>query len=440
MKRISVVGLGYIGLPTAILAAQVGYEVHGYDVDEERVKQVNLGNPVIFEPEINDRLWKVLQAGTFKAHHELQYADCFVIAVPTPFKEENKADLSYVFQAGEAIAKRLMPGNVIILESTVPVGTTEQLAQRIERFSNLKLGKDFFVAHAPERVLPGKIFKELVDNDRVIGGICQQACNLTLLFYSKFVKGVVHITDDKSAEMVKLIENASRDVQIALANQVASMCTAANLDPYHIIELANKHPRVKLLTPTCGVGGHCIAVDPWFLIETFPEQTKLLQMARSINDQKPLGIIKQVLDKSAEIKGIEGRAPKIFVMGLSFKPDVDDVRQSPALQIARALKQRPDILDLKVYDHNVPLNILQRYDFDVASDVWRGIDWADVVLVLVKHKEFALMHQDVFCGKTVIDTCGLLYDMQIKQSKSVLEGATKTDAVFWKTGVMKDLA
>ncbi len=439
MKRISILGLGYIGLPTAILAAQAGYEVCGYDIDQERVKQINLGNPVIFEPEISDRLWKVLQTGSFKAHPELQYADCFIIAVPTPFKEGNRADLSYVFQAGETITKRLMPGNVVILESTVPVGTTEQLAQYIEKHSGLKLGKDFFVAHAPERVLPGKIFKELVDNDRVIGGICQQACNLTQLFYSKFVKGVVHITDDKSAEMVKLIENASRDVQIALANQISGMCQTANLDPYHIIELANKHPRVKLLSPTCGVGGHCIAVDPWFLIETFPEQTKLLQMARAINDQKPLTVIKQVLEKAAELQKNNTTRPKVFVMGLAFKPDVDDIRQSPALQIASALHAKTDVLEIKVYDHNVPLNMLHKYNFDIASDVWRGIDWADVVLVLVKHKEFSLMHQDVFCGKVVIDSCGLLYDMQTRQSRSVLEGATKTDTIFWKTGVMKDL-
>ncbi|MBM3893569.1 nucleotide sugar dehydrogenase [Candidatus Dependentiae bacterium] len=440
MKRISVLGLGYIGLPTAILAAQAGYEVCGYDIDQEKVKQINAGNPVIFEPEISDRLWKALQGGFFKAAHELQYADCFVIAVPTPFKEGNRADLTYVFQAAEAIAKRLMPGNLVILESTVPVGTTEQVAQCLAKNSDLILGKDFFVSHAPERVLPGRIFKELVENDRVVGGICQQACRLTQLFYSKFVKGFIHVTDDKSAEMIKLIENASRDVQIALANQVASMCKAANLDPYHVIELANKHPRVKLLTPTCGVGGHCIAVDPWFLIETFPAETQLLQVARAINDEKPLTILKQVLERCAELQRNNIARPKIFVMGLAFKPDVDDVRQSPALQIANALQTHPDALELKVYDHNVPLSVLQKYDFDIASDVWRGIAWADMVLVLVKHKEFSLMHQDVFCGKVVIDTCGLLYEMQSRQSRAILEGATRVDTPFWKTGVMKDLA
>ncbi len=440
MKRISILGLGYIGLPTAILAAQAGYEVCGYDIDQEKIKQINKGNPVIFEPEISDRLWKALQGGLFKVSHELQYADCFVITVPTPFKEGNRADLSYVYQAADAIAKRLMPGNLVIIESTIPVGTTEQVAQFLEKNSDLKLGKDFFVAHAPERVLPGRIFKELIENDRVIGGICQQSCKLTQLFYSKFVKGVVHVTDDKSAEMIKLTENASRDVQIALANQIASMCKVANLDPYHVIELANKHPRVKLLSPTCGVGGHCIAVDPWFLIETFPEQTQLFQVARAINDKKPLTVIKQVLDKAAELKSRNISRPKIFVMGLAFKPDVDDIRQSPALQIATELHKHADALELNVYDHNIPLHVLQKYPFQIVSDVWHGIAWADVILVLVKHKEFALMHQDVFCGKVVIDTCGLLYEMQSRQTSAILEGAVKVDTAFWKTGAMKDLA
>lgn len=438
MKRVSVLGLGYIGLPTAILAAQAGYDVYGYDVDLEKIKQINAGNPVIFEPELSERLWKVLKTGNFKVHTELQYADTFVIAVPTPFKEHNQADLKYVFQCADTIAKRLMPGNLVIIESTIPVGTTELFAHQLEEQSGLKQGIDFFVAHAPERVLPGKIFKELVDNDRTVGGICPQSCALTQQFYARFVKGFIHITDDKSAEMVKLIENASRDVQIAFANQVGAMCTTAGIDAYHVIELANRHPRVKILNPTCGVGGHCIAVDPWFLIETFPGDTELLKAARRVNDQKPYAVIERVMKRVHELQAQGISRPKVFAMGLAFKPDVDDIRESPALLIATQLRDRADELALKVYDHNVPPEQLLQRNLDATQDVWRGIAWADIVVVLVKHKEFVLMHQDVFGTKILIDTCGLIHEMQALQSRALLEGGTKLDGAFWTAGLMKE--
>lgn len=438
MKRISILGLGYIGLPTAIIAAQSGYDVCGYDIDEEKVKQINSGNPVIFEPEISERLWKVLQNGFFKAHAELQYADCFIIAVPTPFKEHNRADLTYVFKAAETIARRMMPGNLVIIESTIPVGTTERVAHYLEEHSGLKLGIDFFVSHSPERVLPGSIFRELVENDRTIGGICQQASLLTQLFYSKFVRGFIHVTDDKAAEMVKLVENANRDVQIAFANQVAAMCHQANIDPYHVIELANRHPRVKILNPTCGVGGHCIAVDPFFLIETFPEQTQLLQAARAINDAKPYSVLQQILTRIKAVKSNNTVRPKVFVMGISFKPDVDDVRQSPALFITHQLQAESALLELKVYDHNVPVDVMQKSSFDAVSDAWRGIAWADVIVVLVKHKEFVLMQPEVFADKIVIDTCGLFHAMKSSKSNTLLEGAIKSEAPFWKNAAMKD--
>jgi UDP-N-acetyl-D-mannosaminuronic acid dehydrogenase len=431
MKRISIVGLGYIGLPTAIQAAQTGYDVYGFDINHDKVKRINSGDPIIFEPELSDRLWKTLKAGTFKAFTDLQYADCFIIAVPTPFKENKKADLRHVFLAGEAIAKRLMPGNLVILESTVPVGTTEKLALFLEENSGLKLGIDFFIAYCPERVLPGKIFKELVENDRTIGGICQRSCDLAYQFYSKFVKGFIHITDDKTAEMVKLVENTSRDVQIAFANQVAAMCTRAGIDPYHVIDLANKHPRVKILTPSCGVGGHCIAVDPWFLVETFPEDTALLRTAREINDNKPFTIINRVLHKVEELRTLGIAKPKILTLGLSFKPDVDDIRESPALLIAQQLSQKKDLLDLQAYDHNVNKDEIIKHNLDLITDVWQGIAWADIILILVKHKEFTLMREDAFGNKVIIDTCGLLHDIQIKQTHAILEGATKTQSDFW---------
>jgi len=431
MKRISVVGLGYIGLPTAILAAQAGYDVYGFDVDKEKVKKINAGHPTILEPEITERLWKVLKSENFKAYNDLQYADCFIITVPTPFKENKTADLSYVFLAGEFIAKRLRLGNLIILESTVPVGTTEKFSHHLEELTGLKMGIDFFVAHCPERVLPSRMFKELIENDRVIGGICQRSCELASQFYAKFVKGFLHITDDKTAEMIKLVENSSRDVQIAFAHQVAEMCYSAGLDPFQVIELANRHPRVKILNPSCGVGGHCIAVDPLFLIESFPEHSLLLKTARAINDAKPHQVVHKVLEKVNELKNQNIDKPRVLGLGVTFKPDVDDIRESPALKIAHELKNAGNQLEFKIYDHNVGKDVLEKASIPTAPDLLKGIAWADIVVILVKHKEFSLIREEAFDNKVIVDTCGLFYDMHIKQSKAFLEGATK---IFYETG------
>ena len=310
MKQVVIVGLGYIGLPTSILSAQSGYEVLGFDIDENKVLKIQNGDPTIVEPEINGRLLNVLKQKTFKAASKLQQADCFVIAVPTPFKEEKVADLSHVFDAAKSVANVLRKGNLVILESTIPVGTTQKVASFLEKESGFKTGVDFFVAYCPERVLPGKIFQELVSNDRVIGGINQNSAKLAKDFYSAFVEGELYLTDDKTAEMVKLVENSSRDVQIAFANDVASMAKNVGIDPYKLIELTNKHPRVNVLKPGCGVGGHCIAVDPWFLIESFPQETKLLQTARFINDARPNEIVGQVLIESKKFKK-KGRKPKV---------------------------------------------------------------------------------------------------------------------------------
>ncbi len=411
MKRISILGLGYIGLPTGIIAAQSGYDVLGFDTNSERVSRINAGDAVVFEPEMQERLWKALTATNFKAYHELQYADCFIIAVPTPFKENKKPELQYVFHAGELIAKRLMPGNLIILESTVPVGTTERLALHLEELSGLKVGIDFFVAHCPERVYPGRIFKEIVENNRVIGGMCQKACELSYLFYSKFTKGFIHITDDKTAEMVKLIENSSRDVQIAFANQVAGMCQDVGLDPFQVIELANKHPRVHILSPGCGVGGHCIAVDPWFLIDTFPQHSSLLRAARHTNDEKPRQVVEQVTERVYYVQSMGVKRPKVLGLGLTFKADIDDVRESPALKIAQMLNGNVDMLEFKAYDSNVSVEDMEQRGLSMLTDLWKAIMWADVIVVLVKHKEFTLLREEAFLNKQVIDPCGLLHDL-----------------------------
>ncbi|MFA6527552.1 MAG: nucleotide sugar dehydrogenase [Candidatus Babeliales bacterium] len=426
IKRVSVLGLGYIGLPTAILAAQAGYEVFGFDTEKEKVARINNGDALILEPETTERLWRVLKSETFRAYTELAPADCFIIAVPTPLKDDSKeAQLDLVFQAGDIIAKKLMPGNLVILESTVPVGTTERLAQRLEEHSGLKLGIDFFVTHSPERVMPGRIFRELVENDRIIGGICQQSCELAYFFYSKFVRGFLHVTNDKTAEMTKLIENSYRDVQVAFANQVAEMCSQIDLDPFQVIDLANKHPRVKILSPGCGVGGHCIAIDPWFLVESFPQSSSLLREARAINDQKPTKVLAVIDEKITEAKSRGREKPRVLILGLAFKPNVDDIRQSPALKIALTLKQRSDELDLQCYDHNVNPEQIAKAGIDPISDLWKGINWADIVVILVRHKEFSLIREEAFSDKLIVDACGLFYEMHVKNSKMLLEGATK---------------
>jgi UDP-N-acetyl-D-mannosaminuronic acid dehydrogenase len=432
MKRIAVLGLGYIGLPTSIVAAQAGYDVLGFDPSADKVSSINAGSPTIFEPELTERLWRVLKAGSFKAYTDLQYADCFIITVPAVFKENRKTDLSMIYASCELVAKRLMPGNIVILESTVPVGTTEKIAQFLEENSGLKLGIDFFVAYCPERILPGAIFKEVSESDRIVGGICQHSCMLAQQFYSRFVKGVIHITDDKTAEMVKLIENAQRDVQIAFANQVAEMCMKANLDPYQAIELTNKHTRANVLNPTCGVGGHAIAVDPYFLIESFPEDSMLLQIARRVNDKKPFLVVERVMHKVRELNNQGIQRPRIFAMGLTFKADVDDIHESPALFIAQALNAQIDHLELKTFDPYINQEIVTKRSLSTVTDIRQGINWADIVLILVKHRDFTLLPEEAFGDKIIMDTCGLLHSVNLKQSQALFEGASRLEVMFGK--------
>ena len=429
MRRISVVGLGYIGLPTAILAAQAGFEVFGFDIDSDRVKGINSGNISIVEPGLSDRLLSALSKGSFKAYKDLQYADCFIIAVPTPIKENKRADLTYIFSAGEVVAKRLMPGNLIILESTVPVGTTEALAAQLEELSGMRVGIDFFVSHCPERVLPGKILKELTENDRVIGGMCHKASELSKHFYSKFVNGILHVTDEKTAEIVKLIENSSRDVQIAFANQVAAMAEKAGLDPFQVIELANKHPRVKILSPGTGVGGHCIAVDPCFLIESFPEETELLLAARKVNNNKPLQVLDKILAKIDYLQDSGIERPKVFVLGLTFKPNVDDIRESPALKIAIELNRRKDIIDFYAFDPNLSNETFQKLGL-ISKNMFDGIKQADIVAILVKHQQFESIPEELFENKVVIDPCGLIFYMHQAGSKNILSATSKFKYYF----------
>lgn len=412
LVRVSVVGLGYVGLPTALVAAQSGFEVAGYDYDHEKIRTINSGASPINERGAQKILEMVLTDGSFKAFSELQKADYFIIAVPTPFKEGKRADLRYVFEAINVVAQKLLPGNTVIIESTIPVGATRQVAHQLEKITGLVCGQDFFVAHCPERVLPGKIIEELVSNDRVIGGICSTSGYKAAAFYKPFVKGSLTITDDHTAEMVKLVENSYRDVQIAFANQLDAMCKTAGIDVFEVISLANRHPRVKILDPGCGVGGHCVAVDPWFLIEGFPHQTPLLKAARDINDAKPHHVVHELSLAIEAFTHKHNRKPVVAAFGLTFKPDVEDLRESPALQIAHILKSKREKCDLLVCEPHVDEPTLTKLGFDHVVGIWQALESADIVALLVKHKEFSLIPVTVLQKKVVIDPCGIFASLK----------------------------
>jgi UDP-N-acetylglucosamine 2-epimerase (non-hydrolysing) len=414
VKKVVVVGLGYIGLPTALVSVEHGLEVVGVDIDAERVEKINAGMQVIYEPEVYEKLQLALQSGHFKAQSTLESADYIIVAVPTPCTKK-KAELSYVFAATESIASVVTKGATIILESTVPVGTTKKMAEILSKKTGLIIGQDFFVAHCPERVLPGKIFHELIENDRVIGGVTPACAQKAQEFYEHFVRGAMYRTNAEAAEMVKLVENSSRDVQIAFANQVGAMAYAQGLDPYEIIELANKHPRVNILKPSCGVGGHCIAVDPWFLIETYPQQTQLLQSARDINDKKPLQVIAAVCSAvEAFEKQYGNKFCTVAVMGLTYKADVDDLRESPALIIAKRLQEYADI-KLLVCEPHVRREKLEPLFGTACKSATEAIEQADIVLFLVPHTRFKALDKKILYNKKVMDVCGLLYKSKLTQ-------------------------
>lgn len=429
VKKVSVLGLGYIGLPTAIVLAEHGYDVTGVDINQELVNNINQADSVICEPQVYEKLHLVLGAGTFRAATKINSADYFVIAVPTPLKQDKKADLSYVFAAAQSIASVLQKGNVIILESTVPVGATKQLAQFLADKTGFKAGQDFFVAHCPERVLPGNIFYELIHNDRIIGGINRASVDQAKCLYKKFVQGCLYLTDAQSAEMVKLVENASRDVQIAFANQVGSMAASLGLNPYDIIELANKHPRVNILKPTSGVGGHCIAVDPWFLVESFPSYTQLLKQARQINDARPKQVVASIQTVAQQWKQKHSKPCTVLLLGLTYKPNVDDLRESPALAIAQQLV---DDTTMQVLISEPHVNSAQLHNMfgDRIVSTTDGIARADVVAYLVGHQRFSVVDQRLLAGKKILDFCGILYE-QHNQSD-------EREVMFWPARSMLD--
>ena len=351
-RGVAVVGLGYIGLPTSAVLAANGLRVVGVDIDPETVSAINSGSAHIVEPDLDAAVAGAVARGTLRAQIEMPEADAFLVAVPTPFKEGNHPDLTYVERATRSLAQVLTGGEVVILESTSPPGTTRQMSAWIaEERPDLRLPHehpdeaDVHVAHCPERVLPGKIMMELITNDRLVGGLTPRCAARAAALYRRFVRGDVIQTDAASAEMAKLVENSFRDVNIALANELASVCEHLGLDVWKIIGLANQHPRVNVLQPGPGVGGHCIAVDPWFIAASAPEQSRLIQLARAINDERPAEVVSQV-------ETVAAQGATVACLGLAYKADIDDLRESPAVEVTRELAlRRPDLTLLAVEPH-----------------------------------------------------------------------------------------
>lgn len=410
MRGVCILGLGYIGLPTASLLATKGFQVHGVDVNEALVHDLRHGKCAIYEPALDVMVKSALQSGHLTVDTRPREADIFIICVPTPFTAGHKPDLHYVNTAAASIAPLLRNGNLVILESTVPVGATEHLAATLAGLRpDLRIGRQgaenapaVHVAHCPERVLPGRILHELVENDRIVGGIDPESTREGVTFYRSFVSGNVQGTDSRTAEMIKLTENSFRDVNIAFANELSLVCKELGLDVWEVIALANRHPRVNILQPGAGVGGHCIAVDPWFLVDSAPKTARLIRTAREVNDAKPESIVTQTL------AAVAGRPDAVVAcLGLAFKPDIDDLRESPALHIARALAEKNvPLVICEPHIHSLPpaLHDLPHVRQMPLQDC---LDKADVVLALVSHKAFSAIDAATLAGKTVIDACGL---------------------------------
>lgn len=407
MKSVSVIGLGYIGLPTATLIANNGFQVYGMDPVVKVVETINQGKIHIVEPGLEELVKKAVSSGNLVADVCPHEADVFILAVPTPFRDEKVPDLSYVEAAAREIAPCLHEGNLVILESTSPVGTTEKVREWILDECPELSGKAMYFAHCPERVLPGKIVQELSANDRIIGGVDEASTKKTVEFYSHFVKGALLETDAKTAELSKLTENSFRDVNIAFANELSIICEKLGINVWELIRLANRHPRVNILQPGPGVGGHCIAVDPWFIVDSAPSEARLIRTARQVNDNKPHYVMAKVFDSIKKIAE-KTATPKIACLGLAFKPDIDDLRESPSLQITveLAATSKAQVLAVEPNVQDLP-KALQGMDNVVFMNYREAISEADVVLLLVDHKEFKALDADALQGKIVIDTRGI---------------------------------
>jgi UDP-N-acetyl-D-mannosaminuronic acid dehydrogenase len=409
-ERVSVVGLGYIGLPTAAVLANRGVPVVGVDVNARAVETINRGGVHIVEPGLDVLVRAAVNGGMLRAAVKPEPAQAFLIAVPTPFKEGHEPDLSYIDAAVSSIAPVLERGNLVLLESTSPVGTTQRIAALMaELRPDLTFPHDageaahVQVAYCPERVLPGDVLRELVENHRVIGGLTKRCAQRAATLYRLFVQGECILTDARTAEMVKLTENAFRDVNIAFANELSLICDRLGINVWRLVELANKHPRVNILRPGPGVGGHCIPVDPWFIVHQAPREARLIRTAREVNDGKPLHVVEKVKEKAARFS-----RPRIACLGLSFKANVDDLRESPAVEIVHRLAH-DRVGELLVVEPHVGALPQALRDFPHVRLVQldEAIERADILTLLVDHEAFADVDRDLLKEKIVIDTRGL---------------------------------
>ncbi|WP_425292252.1 UDP-N-acetyl-D-mannosamine dehydrogenase [Corynebacterium mayonis] len=408
-EKVSVVGLGYIGLPTAAFIASKGIKVTGVDVNPRYVESVNRGEVPFVEPGFDALLERVVKEGLLVAQAEHVPADAYIVCVPTPFAEGHKVDTKYIDAASAALAPHLSAGALVVLESTSPPGTTRHMAEKlIELRPDLSINEDdenaIFVAHCPERVLPGRIMEEMESNDRVIGGLTPRGTKLAVDLYSTFCTAELLETDATTAEMAKLTENSFRDVNIAFANELSLICDDLGINVWELIELANHHPRVNILQPGPGVGGHCIAVDPWFIVSSAPETSRIIRMAREVNDSKPDWVIEKV--KEAVVDRPDA---VVAALGIAFKNDIDDLRESPSLEIVKRLAKENPLLDIRVVEPNVDdlPESLQQMENLKKQDLEDAIADAEVVLLLVNHKEFVALDRSQLEGAVVIDTKGI---------------------------------
>lgn len=409
IRTVSVIGMGYIGLPTCAMFASRGLKVIGVDVNQHVVDKVNRGEIHIVEPELDDLIRRVVEIGALRAAIRPEPADAFVIAVPTPMTDDHRPDVSYVLAAARSIAPVLKRGDLVVLESTSPVGTTREMTVELARLRPdlsfpLTAGEDadVMVAYSPERVLPGKVLHELVSNDRSIGGLSRAASERAAALYRSFVKGELFITSAETAELVKLTENAFRDVNIGFANELSNVCNVLGLNVWEVIELANRHPRVNILQPGPGVGGHCIAVDPYFIIDAAPEVTPLMSAARKVNSARPHQVVSDIVALRDPAKTL-----RVAALGLAFKPNIDDLRESPAVEVVKLLSEEAgfDVLAVEPHAHGLPAE-LEGLGIRF-TDALTAIDQADIVVLLVDHRQFNLIDPAALDGKVLIDTRGL---------------------------------
>jgi UDP-N-acetyl-D-mannosaminuronic acid dehydrogenase len=414
--KVSIVGLGYIGLPTAAVLASVGHEVVGIEISQSIVDVVNRGDIHIVEPDLADLVKAAVHSGRLRAVMSAEPSDVFVIAVPTPFMNDHQPDMRHVEQAARAIAPQLQRGNLVILESTSPVGSTEKVARWLaEERPDLRFPVagnrdiDIHLAYCPERVLPGSIVSELVKNDRVIGGMTARCAEKARHLYETFVQGQCIETDARAAEMTKLTENAFRDVNIAFANELSLICDQFGIDVWELIALANRHPRVNILNPGPGVGGHCIAVDPWFIVDSAPQVARLIRTAREVNDGKPDWVLYKVAEAVAAARSRLDRGVVVACLGLAFKANIDDLRESPSLEIASDLAERrlaDRLLIVEPYVEALPAMLASHSSVELCQ-LEEALSAADIVVLLVDHHQFKAVPQEWIAGKAVIDTRGL---------------------------------